>query len=141
MIAGDAGNEDGLGWSVAMPSDGLIYAGAPYHPGNDGPGAVYGFSSESSIEVGYRPWAHVSKAELSASGSGLFGFSVAACGAIVAAGAPDTGSNEGAVYLFEPGVRVRDSADPRLHPVEQHPTPSATLTYPSGTVGSATEWR
>jgi hypothetical protein len=48
LVAADPSSEDTLGSSVAMPSDSLIYAGAPYHPGNDGPGAVYGFSSESS---------------------------------------------------------------------------------------------
>ena len=132
LTASDAGNEDGLGWSVAMPSDSLIYAGAPYHPGNDGPGAVYGFSSETSIEVGYTPWAHVSQTELSASGSSLFGFSVAAGGGVVAAGAPDTGSNEGAVYLFEPAFGCATQLIHGCFRSSSYTTPSATLTDPSG---------
>jgi Bacterial Ig-like domain (group 3)/FG-GAP repeat len=132
LTAGDAGNEDVLGWSVAMPSDGLIYAGAPYHPGNDGPGAVYGFSSESSIEVGYSPWAHVSKTELSASGSSLFGFSVATGGGVVAAGAPDTGSNQGAVYLFEPAFGCATQLIHGCFKSSSTTTPNATMTYPLG---------
>lgn len=132
LTASDAGNEDVLGWSVAMPSDGLIYAGAPYHPGNDGPGAVYGFSSESSAEVGYSPWAHVSKTELSASGSSLFGFSVAAGAGVVAAGAPDTGSGQGAVYLFEPAFGCVTQLLHGCFRSSSSTTPTATMTYPSG---------
>lgn len=37
LVASDAGNEDRLGSSLAMPSDSLIYAGAPYHSGGTGP--------------------------------------------------------------------------------------------------------
>jgi hypothetical protein len=133
LVAGDASNEDGLGWSVAMPSDSLIYAGAPYHPGNDGPGAVYGFSSENSIEVGYTPWAHVSKTELSAAGSSLFGASVAASGGIVAAGAPDTGSDEGNVYLFEPGFGCLTELLHGCFEASTYTAPLASLSYPSGT--------
>jgi hypothetical protein len=132
LTASDAGNEDSLGWSLAMPSDGLIYAGAAYHPGNDGPGAVYGFSSESSIEVGYGPWDHVSQTELSASGSSLFGVSVAAGGGIVAAGAPDTDSNQGAVYLFEPALGCATQLVHGCFRSSTDTTPTATLTYPSG---------
>ena len=132
LTASDAGNEDGLGWSVAMPSDGLIYAGAPYHPGNDGPGAVYGFSSETSFGTGYGPWAHVSQTELSASGSSLFGFSVAVGGAVVAAGAPETASSRGAVYLFEPAFGCVTQLTHGCFRSTSYTTPSATLTDPSG---------
>jgi len=132
LTASDAGNEDVLGSSVAMPSDSLIYAGAPYHPGNDGPGAVYGFSSESSIEVGYSPWVHVSKTELSAGGSSLFGFSVAAGGGVVAAGAPDTGSDQGAVYVFEPALGCATQLIHGCFKSSSTTTPTATMTYPSG---------
>ena len=132
LTASDAGNEDGLGWSVAMPSDGLIYAGAPHHPGNDGPGAVYGFSSETSFVTGYGPWVHVSETELSASGSSLFGFSVTAAGAVVAAGAPDTASNQGAAYLFEPAFGCVTQLTHGCFRSTSDTTPSATLTDPSG---------
>ena len=132
LTAADAGNEDGLGWSVTMPSDGLIYAGAPYHPGNDGPGAVYGFSSESSIEVGYSPWAHVSQIELSASGSQLFGVSVAAGGGVVAAGAPDTASDQGAVYLFDPPLGCATELVHGCFKAATDSAPVATVTDPSG---------
>ena len=132
LTAGDAGNEDTLGWSVAMPSDGLIYAGAPYHPGNDGPGAVYGFSSESSIEVGYSPWVHVSQTELSAAGSSLFGSSVSTGGGVVSAGAPGTSSNEGAVYLFEPAFGCATQLVHGCFRSGSNTTPTATLTDPSG---------
>ena len=132
LTAGDADNEDGLGWSLAMPSDGLIYAGAAYHPGNDGPGAVFGFSSESSIEVGYGPWVHVSQTELSAGGSSLFGVSVAAGGGIVAAGAPGTASNQGAVYLFAPQFGCATQLIHGCFKSNSYTTPSATLTDPSG---------
>ena len=132
LTASDAGNEDGLGWSVAMPSDSLIYAGAPYHPGTDGPGAVYGFSSETSFGTGYGPWAHVSQTELSASGSSRFGFSVAAGGAVVAAGAPETASGQGAVYLFEPAFGCVTQLTHGCFRSTSYTTPSATLTDPSG---------
>jgi hypothetical protein len=132
LVAGDPGNEDGLGSSVAMPSDSLIYAGAPYHPGNDGPGAVYGFSSVSSIEAGYAPWAHVSETELSAAGSSLFGASVAAAGGFVAAGAPDTASNEGAVFLFEPAFGCATELFHGCFKATGDTDPLATLSYPSG---------
>lgn len=100
LVAGDAAAGDGLGWSVAMPSDSLIYSGAPLRA--TGSGAVYGFSSESSAEVGYNPWVagHVSQTELTGGGSVHLGWSVATGGGIVAAGGP--GNNAGSVYVFEP---------------------------------------
>ncbi len=132
LAAASPGNEAGLGDSVAMPSDRLIYAGAPYAPGSGGPGAVYGFSSESSFEVGYTPWAHVSSTVLSASGTSLFGWSVAAGGGIVATGAPDTGANAGAVYVFKPTFHCLVATFNGCFSAGSFTTPLATLTNPSG---------
>ena len=132
IVAGDPGNEDGLGESVAMPSDSLIYAGAPYHPGNAGPGAVYGFSSEGSVEVGYTPWEHVSSTELSASGSNLLGFSVAAGGGLVAGGAPGTASDAGAVYLFRPSFGCVTFVVTGCFRSSSPTTPVATLANAAG---------
>jgi hypothetical protein len=132
LIASDGDNEDQLGASLAMPSDGLIYAGAPYHPGNDGPGAVYGFSSESSAEVGFTPWANVSQTELSAGGSSQFGSSVAADGGEVAVGAPATSSSQGAVYLFAPTFRCAAFLISNCFSSTSFGTPVATLTDPTG---------
>jgi Bacterial Ig-like domain (group 3)/FG-GAP repeat len=140
LIAADAAHDDDLGSSVAMPSDSLIYSGAPYHPGISGPGAVYGFSSESSDEVsGYAPWESVSKTELSASGSSQFGASVAAAGGIVAAGAPASSSEKGAVYLFSPSFRCVTELVSGCFSSSSPTTPLATLTDPSGAgeVGSS----
>ena len=133
LVASDPSNEAGLGESVAMPSDSLIYAGAPYSPGNNGPGAIYGFSSESSFEImGYTPWAHVSQAELSAAGSSLLGASVAAAGGIVAAGAPGTASKQGAVYLFKPTFGCVTFQFTGCFKPATYAAPLATLSYPSG---------
>lgn len=132
LVAASPGNEAGLGDSVAMPSDSMIYSGAPYAPGNGGAGAVYGFSSESSIEVGYTPWAHVSSTAISAGGSSLFGWSVAAGGGVVAAGAPDTGANAGAVYVFKPTFHCVVMTFNGCFSAGSFTTPAATLTDASG---------
>jgi hypothetical protein len=133
LVAGNPGNEASLGVSLAMPSDSLIYAGAPFAPGNGGAGAVYGFSSESSSEVGYSPWTYVSSTELSAGGSSsLFGWSVAAGGGIVAAGAPDSSSNAGAVYLFRPTFHCQIGLATGCFSASSFTTPLAILTDLSG---------
>ncbi len=132
LVAASPGNEAGLGDSVAMPSDSLIYAGAPYAPGNGGAGAVYGFSSESSTEIGYTPWAHVSSTVISAGGSSLFGWSAAAGGGVVAAGAPDTGANAGAVYVFRPTFHCIFATFTGCFSTSSPTTPLATLTNASG---------
>ncbi len=55
LTAGDAGNEDGLGWSVAMPSDGLIYAGAPYTRAMTGPEPCTGSRPRRVSRLAIRP--------------------------------------------------------------------------------------
>ena len=133
LVAGSPSEEDELGDSVTMPSDSLIYAGAPYHPGVSGPGAVYGFSSErSNLVTGYGPWQSVSKTELSASGSSQFGVSVAAAGGIVAAGAPGSSSEKGAVYLFSPSFHCLTEIVTGCFSSSSFTTPLSTLTDPSG---------
>jgi hypothetical protein len=133
LVAGSPSDEDELGDSITMPSDSLIYAGAPYHPGVGGPGAVYGFSSErSSFITGYGPWQSVSTTELSASGSSQFGDSVAAAGDIVAAGAPGSSSEKGAVYLFSPSFHCLTEIATGCFSSSSFPTPLSTLTDPSG---------
>jgi hypothetical protein len=133
LVAASPSEEDELGDSVAMPSDSLIYAGAPYHPGVAGPGAVYGFSSERSSELmGFGPWQSVSRTELSASGSSQLGNSVAAAGGIVAAGAPGSSSEKGAVYLFSPSFHCLAAIVTGCFSSSSFASPLATLTDPSG---------
>jgi hypothetical protein len=133
LVAGNPGNEAALGVSVAMPSDNLIYAGAPFAPGNGGAGAVYGFSSESDSEALLSPWTNVSSAELSVGGSSnLFGWSVATGGGVVAAGAPDSSSDAGAVYLFRPTFHCQLGPEIGCFSSSSFTTPLATLTDPSG---------
>ncbi len=74
----------------------------------------------------------MSEAEFSASGSSLFGFSVAGGGGIVAAGAPDTASDAGSVDLFEPTFRCASFQVSGCFNPTSYTTPGATLTYPSG---------
>ena len=131
LTASDAANEDGLGWSVAMPSDGVIYAGAPTTRERRTRGGVRVLLGDQLRDrlraLGARLADRVERR-----GSSRFGFSVAAGGAVVAAGAPETASNQGAVYLFEPAFGCVTQLTHGCFRSASYTTPSATLTDPSG---------
>ncbi len=101
LIASDAQNFDGFGWSVAVSGD-VIVVGAPYEDfSSEDVGAVYVFQR---MEGGIDNWGEVVKLMASdAQLDDLFGDSVAISGDVIVVGAfhEDTGgSNAGAFYTF-----------------------------------------